>query len=104
VLAARSGLQGKDMVLGMLANYAGNFSEQPGRRWRSVEDTGFDPVFAARKAKPYASLARSEDYYTEGALVWLESTRSSAAKPAAKRASTISPAPSSGCAMATGGS
>ena len=72
VLAARSGLQGKDMVLGMLANYAGNFSEQPGRRWRSVEDTGFDPVFGARKAKPYASLARSEDYYTEGALVWLE--------------------------------
>jgi len=72
VLAARSGLQGKDMVLGMLANYAGNFSEQPGRRWRSVEDTGFDPVFGARKAKPYASLSRSEDYYTEGALVWLE--------------------------------
>ncbi len=72
VLSARSGLQGKDMVLGALAGWAGNFSEQPGRRWRSVEDTGFDPVFAARKAKPYASLARNEDYYTEGALVWLE--------------------------------
>ncbi len=72
VLGARSGLQGKDMVLGMLANWAGNFSEQPGRRWRSVEDTGNDPVFAARKAKPYASLARNEDYYTEGALIWLE--------------------------------
>ena len=72
VLAARSGLQGKDMVLGMLANWAGNFATQPGRRWRSVEDTGSDPVFAARKAKPFASLARNEDYYTEGALVWLE--------------------------------
>ena len=72
VLAARSGLQGKDIVLGMLAGWAGNFSEQPGRRWRSVEDTGFDPVFGGRKAKPYASLARNEDYYTEGALVWLE--------------------------------
>lgn len=72
VLAARSGLQGKDMVLGMLANWAGNFAVQPGRRWRSVEDTGSDPVFAARKAKPYPSLARSEDYYTEGALIWLE--------------------------------
>ena len=72
VLAARSGLQGKDMVLGMLAGWAGNFSQQPGRRWRSVEDTGFDPVFGNRKAKPYASLARNEDYYTEGALVWLE--------------------------------
>ena len=72
VLAARSGLQSKDMVLGQLAAWAGNFSEQAGRRWRSVEDTGMDPVFAARKAKPYPSLSRSEDYYTEGALVWLE--------------------------------
>jgi predicted metalloprotease with PDZ domain len=72
VLAARSGLQGKEIVLGMLAAWAGGFAEQPGRRWRSVEDTGHDPVFAARKAKPYPSLARSEDYYTEGALVWLE--------------------------------
>jgi predicted metalloprotease with PDZ domain len=72
VLAARSGLQGKDVVLGMLATWAGNFAEQPGRRWRSVEDTGSDPVFAARKPKPFASLSRSEDYYTEGALIWLE--------------------------------
>ncbi|MFM2302334.1 MAG: hypothetical protein RLZZ84_2070 [Pseudomonadota bacterium] len=72
VLGARSGLQSKDMVLGMLAGWAGNFATQPGRAWRSVEDTGFDPVFGARKAKPYASMARSEDYYTEGALIWLE--------------------------------
>lgn len=72
VLAARSGLQNQSTVLGMLANWAGGFSEQPGRRWRSVEDTGSDPVFASRKPKPFASLARNEDYYTEGALVWLE--------------------------------
>jgi predicted metalloprotease with PDZ domain len=72
VLAARSGLQGKDMVLGMLANWAGGFSVQPGRRWRSVEDTGHDAIFAARKAKPFPSLSRNEDYYTEGALIWLE--------------------------------
>lgn len=72
VLAARSGMQGKDTVLGMLAAWAGGFTQQPGRDWRSVEDTGFDPVFASRKPKPYSSLARNEDYYTEGALVWLE--------------------------------
>ena len=72
VLAARSGLQSRDMVLGQLAGYAGNYSVLPGRQWRSVEDTGSDPVFAGRKAKPYASLARGEDYYTEGALIWLE--------------------------------
>ncbi|MFM5895136.1 MAG: peptidase M61, partial [Novosphingobium sp.] len=72
VLSARSGLQSKDMVLGQLAGYAGNFATLPGRQWRSVEDTGNDPVFAARKPKPFASIARSEDYYTEGALIWLE--------------------------------
>ena len=72
VLAARSGLQSKDTVLGMLAAWAGNFATQPGRQWRSIEDTGSDPIFAARKVKPFASIARGEDYYTEGALVWLE--------------------------------
>jgi predicted metalloprotease with PDZ domain len=72
VLAARSGVQAKDTVLGMLATQAGFYSEEPGREWRSVEDTTHDPVFAARKPKPYASLARGEDYYNEGALIWLE--------------------------------
>ncbi len=72
VLSARSGVQTKDTILGTLAAYAGNYAELAGRRWRSVEDTGLDPVFAARKPKPYASIARGEDYYTEGALVWLE--------------------------------
>ena len=72
VLAARSGIQTKDMVLGNLANWAGSFTQYPGREWRSVEDTTHDPVFAARKPKPFPSLARNEEYYTEGALVWLE--------------------------------
>ncbi len=72
VLAARSGLQTRETVLGMLAAQAGKYAEQPGRGWRSVEDTTYDPVFAARRAKPWASLARDEDYYNEGALVWLE--------------------------------
>lgn len=72
VLAARSGLQTKATVLGMIANQAGGYAEQPGRAWRSVEDTTLDPVFAARKPRPYSSLSRNEDYYNEGALVWLE--------------------------------
>jgi len=72
VLAARSGLQSKEQVLGQLANYAGSFTQYPGREWRSVEDTTHDPIMANRKPKPFSSLARSEEYYTEGALVWLE--------------------------------
>jgi predicted metalloprotease with PDZ domain len=72
VLAARSGVQSKDTVLGELANYAGTFTQEAGRDWRSVEDTTMDPIFAARRPKPFASLTRGEEYYTEGALVWLE--------------------------------
>ncbi|MEP7350127.1 MAG: peptidase M61 [Sphingorhabdus sp.] len=71
VLAARSGMQSKEMVLGELAKHAGFYAEQPGRDWRSVEDTTHDPIFGARKAKPNASWARGEDYYNEGSLVWL---------------------------------
>ena len=72
VLAARSGVQSKDMVLGELANYAGLFSQWPGREWRSVEDTTHDPIMDSRRPKPFPSIDRNEDYYTEGALVWLE--------------------------------
>ncbi|WP_225207036.1 M61 family metallopeptidase [Novosphingobium huizhouense] len=72
VLAARSGVQSKDTVLGMIASTAGLYTQYPGRTWRSVEDTTFDPVFAARKPKPFSSLARGEEYYGEGMLVWLE--------------------------------
>lgn len=72
VLAARSGLQPKDIVLGAIANSAGTYSVQPGREWRSVEDTTHDPIINARRPVPFSSLSRSEDYYSEGMLVWLE--------------------------------
>lgn len=72
VLAARSGLQDKQTILGTIARAAGYLSEQPGRAWRPVADTTRDPIIAARKPKPYPSLARGEDYYNEGALLWLE--------------------------------
>jgi predicted metalloprotease with PDZ domain len=73
VLAARSGVQPKDVVLGALAGNAARFAEgTPGRGWRSVEDTTLDPIINGRKPLPHASLIRGEDYYTEGALVWLE--------------------------------
>ena len=72
VLAARSGVQSKETVLGTLASRAGYFATQPGRAWRSVADTTYDPIVDARKPRPYRSMARDEDYYEEGALVWLE--------------------------------
>jgi len=73
VLAARSGIQSKDTVLGQWAGAAAIYAEgQPGRAWRSVEDTTHDPIINYRRPVPYSSLLRSEDYYVEGALVWLE--------------------------------
>lgn len=73
VLAARSGIQPKDIVLGSLAASAGRYAQAvPGRDWRSVEDTTYDPIINNRGPLPHASLTRGEDYYNEGALVWLE--------------------------------
>jgi len=72
VLAARSGMQPKDFILGAMATSAGYYSEQPGRAWRSVEDTTHDPIINSRAPRPYTSIHRDEDYYSEGALVWLE--------------------------------
>ena len=72
VLAARSGMQSREMVLGEWARYAANYQAQPGRVWRSVEDTTLDPVMAARRPRPFPSQTRTEDYYNEGSLIWLD--------------------------------
>lgn len=72
VLAARSGLQSREMVLGEWARYAATYQVQPGRAWRSVEDTTLDPVMSARRPRPFPSQTRTEDYYNEGSLVWLD--------------------------------
>ena len=73
VLAARSDIQSKDTILGTIALAAANYAEgQPGRAWRDVQDTVNDPIINSRRPLPYSSLSRSEDYYVEGALTWLE--------------------------------
>ncbi|MCJ2181512.1 peptidase M61 [Novosphingobium sp. 1949] len=73
ILAARSGVQSKQTVLDMFAGAAAKYLEgTPGRSWRSVEDTTNAPQLAMRRPLPYVSLTRSEDYYVEGALTWLE--------------------------------
>ena len=72
VLAARSGMQTKAMVLGEWARNAGYYSAQLGRSWRSIDDTTHDPVTAARKPRPFLSWSRGEDYYREASLIWLE--------------------------------
>jgi predicted metalloprotease with PDZ domain len=72
VLAARSGLLSQQNTLDSIANAAANYQNQPGRRWRPLIDTTYDPIFSARRPQPWNNYQRNEDYYTEGLLIWLD--------------------------------
>lgn len=72
VLGARSGLFSKQETLDALASIAAAQDVRRARDWRDVEDTTRDPIITARRPKGWASYQRSEDYYNEGLLIWLE--------------------------------
>ena len=74
VLAARSGMQSKDTVLGQFAARGGDYCGRPaGPRLAHVEDTTLrSDRRVAQAACPTPRSQRSEDYYIEGALIWLE--------------------------------
>jgi predicted metalloprotease with PDZ domain len=72
VLASRSGLLSRQEALEALAATAAAYENRVGRQWRPVEDTTNDPIIAARRPQPWTSWQRSEDYYSEGQLVWLD--------------------------------
>ncbi|MDQ3079320.1 MAG: peptidase M61 [Pseudomonadota bacterium] len=72
VLEARSGMSSKSDILDKLANIAAGLDNRAGQTWRSLDDTTNDPIISARRPKGWTSWQRSEDYYNEGLLVWLE--------------------------------
>jgi predicted metalloprotease with PDZ domain len=72
VLGARSGLFSKQDTLDALASIAAAQDVRRARDWRDVEDTTRDPIITARRPKGWVSYQRSEDYYNEGLLIWLE--------------------------------
>ena len=73
VLSARAGLMTKQEALDILANTAATYAEDnPGREWRALQDTTNDPIIAQRQPQPWGSRQRSEDYYREGAMIWLD--------------------------------
>src|SRR5690606_28562519 len=55
-----------------LAIIAAAYDNLPARSWRDLVDTTNDPVIAQRRPKGWLSWQRSEDYYNEGLLAWLE--------------------------------
>ena len=72
VLGVRSGLFTKQETLDSYAAIAAALDTRPARGWRSLDDTTNDPVIAARAPKAWVSQQRSEDYYNEGMLIWME--------------------------------
>jgi predicted metalloprotease with PDZ domain len=72
VLAARSGLLTRQQTLDVLAMTAAAYDHRIGREWRALQDTTNDPINAMRRPIPWRSWQRSEDYYSEGLLIWLD--------------------------------
>jgi predicted metalloprotease with PDZ domain len=72
VLAARSGLWTKAQALDALADDAATFDNRAGLKWRPLQDTTNDPVTTMRRPIPWRSWQRSEDYYGQGELIWLD--------------------------------
>ena len=76
VLGARSGMLSKDDTLGAIASIAATYGHAtPGRTWRPLLDTTNDPIVANRKPQAWRSWQRSEDYYSEGLLIWTDVDR-----------------------------
>jgi len=76
VLAARSGMLTKQETLDAIASTAATYGPgTPGRVWRPLEDTTNDPIIAQRSPQPWRSWQRSEDYYSEGQLIWIDVDR-----------------------------
>ena len=72
VLAARSGLISPDVTRDALAATAARYDNVRGRSWRAVQDTVNDPIINGRRPLGWGNWQRSEDYYSEGSLIWLD--------------------------------
>ncbi len=72
VLASRSGLLSRQETLDAIAATAATYDTRIGREWRPLQDTTEDPILAMRRPQSWRSWQRSEDYYSEGELIWLD--------------------------------
>ena len=72
VLAARSGLRTSQQARDQFAITAAHYEVQKGRQWRPLQDTTNDEIINPRRPQSWLDWQRFEDYYSEGALVWLD--------------------------------
>jgi predicted metalloprotease with PDZ domain len=71
VLAARSGLKTQSQYRDMLALSAASLDNEPGRTWRSTEDTAIASS-VDRHPTTWGNWERGQAYYQEGELLWLD--------------------------------
>jgi predicted metalloprotease with PDZ domain len=72
VLAARAGLATQQEFLDDLAMTAASLDTKSGRAWRSTEDTAIAASILRGGNPAWVNWRRSQDYYPEGQLVWLD--------------------------------
>jgi predicted metalloprotease with PDZ domain len=72
VLMTRAGLVTMEDYLGEQAFIWGYYQGQEGRRWRPLRDTQVASYTIREWSKAWGLLRRNQDYYDEGALIWLE--------------------------------
>jgi len=72
VLAVRSGLWEFDHYKQVLANKISRLKNNVGRNWRPLVDTAVDSYHLRGGSESWSRLRRGQDYYNEGALIWME--------------------------------
>ena len=73
VLMVRSGLEDAKEYRDSLTATIGSLAHQEGRRWRPLDDTAAASyLLRGHSAEPETNSRRGQDYYFEGALIWLE--------------------------------
>jgi predicted metalloprotease with PDZ domain len=72
VLTARAGMRTAEQTRDIFARIAANYAISPGRDWRPLVDTTDQPIISQRRPVSWVSYQRPEDYYMEGALIWLD--------------------------------
>lgn len=72
ILEVRAGLTTTNQYLTQLAGTTSGLMHTTGRRWRSLEDTAIASHLLRAGSRSWGQLRRSQDYYSEGMLLWLE--------------------------------